>query len=147
MTEQMSELKIEASTERLPEVLGFVEERLEEAGCPPKAQMQICVAVEEIFVNIAQYAYAPGTGCTVIRMDVSGEPATATICFADRGVPFDPLTRPDPDLSLSAEEREVGGLGVYMTRQFVDDISYRYEDGQNILTLKKALRPGGKAPA
>ncbi|MBQ1507876.1 MAG: anti-sigma factor antagonist [Erysipelotrichaceae bacterium] len=134
-----NELFIEALVENLPEVQAFVEERLNRAGCPMKAQMQISLAVEEIFVNIANYAYLPGKGNATVRVEISEDPVMVTITFIDHGIPYDPLAKEDPDVSLSAEEREVGGLGIFMTKKIMDDVSYTYKDGQNILTLKKAL--------
>ncbi len=133
------ELETEADAENLPEVEAFVEERLEAVRCPPKARMQIGVAVEEIFINIASYAYAPGRGKASVRVEIDRDPLTVTITFADRGIPYDPLANADPDLSLPAEDRDVGGLGIFMTKKLVDDISYEYRGGQNILTLKKRL--------
>ena len=133
------ELSIPAEVEKLPELLSFLEQRLEEAGCPMKTQMQISVAAEEIFVNIANYAYAPGKGIATVRLAISQDPATATITFIDRGTPFDPLKKEDPDVTLSAEEREIGGLGIYMTKKAMDEVLYEYKDGQNRLTLIKKL--------
>ena len=135
----LNELELEAVTENLPELQAFVEERLEAADCPMKARMQISLAVEEIFVNIAHYAYAPEKGMATVRVEISEDPVTVTITFLDHGVPFDPLAKTDPDLSLDAEERQIGGLGIFLTRQFMDDVAYAYKNGQNILTLKKKL--------
>ena len=133
------ELDIEAVTENLPRVLAFVDERLEKVACPMKAQMQIDVAVEEIFVNIASYAYAPEKGKATVRVEVSEDPVTVTITFVDHGIPYDPLAREDPDITLPADEREAGGLGIFMTKKFMDAVTYTYKDGQNILTLTKNL--------
>ena len=132
-----NELTVEAAVENLPQVMGFLEQHLEEADCPLKAQMQITVAAEEIYVNIAHYAYAPETGEATVRLEITDDPAAATITFIDRGVPFDPLAKPDPDVSLSAEERGIGGLGIYMVKKSMDDVRYAYRDGQNVLTLIK----------
>ncbi|MBR4549964.1 MAG: ATP-binding protein [Oscillospiraceae bacterium] len=123
----------------LEAVQSFVEERLEAAGCPMKTKIKIAVAVEEIFVNIASYAYAPETGSATVRTELSEDPAAVTISFADHGVPFDPLAREDPDIHLPANERGVGGLGVLMTKRIMDELRYEYRDGQNILTMKKNL--------
>lgn len=133
------ELEIEATVDNLPTVQAFIEQRLESTGCSPKAQMEIGVAVEEIFVNIAHYAYAPEIGKATVRVEVSEEPVTVTITFVDHGVPYDPLAKADPDVTLSAEDREIGGLGIFMTKKMMDDVEYEYKDGQNILTLKKHL--------
>ena len=133
----MGSLTVEAKRENLERVSAFVDRKLEEAGCSVKAQMQIQVAAEEIFINIASYAYAPGTGSAVITAESDGE--NAEITFRDRGVPFDPLAREDPDVTLSAEERGIGGLGIYMVKKTMDGVSYRYENGENVLTIRKKL--------
>ena len=125
----MKELFIEAINDNLDQVLAFVDEQLEENDCPMKVQMQIDLAVEEIFVNIANYAYDPETGPATVRVDV-----------VDNGVPYDPLAKADPDITLSAEERQIGGLGIFLVKKNMDDVKYEYVNGSNILTLKKGLR-------
>ena len=134
-----NELELEAVTENLEEVQSFVEDHLQASGCSMKAQMQIGVAVEEIFVNIANYAYQPGKGNTIVRVEVSDAPISVTITFVDHGIPYDPLAKDDPDVTLSAEDRAIGGLGIFMTKKIMDNVAYEYKDGQNILTLKKNL--------
>ena len=134
----MKELIIEALTENLSEVIAFVDEQLEAADCPVKAQMQIDIAVEEVFVNIAKYAYVDSTGTVTIRSELSEKPCSFVITFIDSGSAYDPLSKPDPDITLSAEERQIGGLGIFMVKKSMDDVNYHYLDGQNILTLKKA---------
>ena len=133
------ELELYAVPENLAEVQTFVDERLEAADCPQKARMQIAVAIEEIFINIASYAYAPEKGKATVRVEVEEDPVTVGITFVDHGVPYDPLAKEDPNVSLSADEREIGGLGIFMTKKMMDDVSYEYRDGHNILTLKKNL--------
>lgn len=135
----MRELNIEAKTENLDAVLGFVNQHLEEMECSMKTQMQIEVAVEELFVNIAHYAYNPTIGPATIRVEVQNDPLAVIITFIDHGVPYDPLKKEDPDVTLSAEERQIGGLGIYMVKKSMDDISYEYKDGQNILKIKKTI--------
>ena len=135
----MSELNVEAKTENLDQVLAFVDSHLEEKGCAMKVQMQLDVAVEELFVNIAQYAYHPEIGVATIRVEVQEEPLAVIITFIDNGVPYDPLAKEDPDITLSAEERQIGGLGIYMVKKSMDDITYEYKNGQNILRIKKKL--------
>lgn len=134
-----NELDIEAVAENLAEVQSFVDGILESIGCPPKARMNIDVAVEEIFINIASYAYAPEKGKATVRVEVSEDPVTVTITFVDHGVPYDPLAKKDPDIGLPADERVIGGLGIFMTKKMVDDMSYLYDNGRNILTLRKKL--------
>lgn len=135
-----NELEIEASDENLPEVIAFIEEHLEEINCPMKDMMQISVASEEIFINIAHYAYVPSKGNATVRVEVSDEPVTVTLTFIDHGKPYDPLTTAEPEIHLSAEERNIGGLGVFLVRQTMDDVNYEYKDGKNILSLKKNLK-------
>ena len=135
----MKELRIEASLDNLDDVLRFVDQELEGADCPMKFMMQIDLAVEEIFVNIASYAYAPGKGDAVIRLEIAGNPRCAEICFMDSGVPYDPLAKADPDITLSADERQIGGLGIYMVKKSMDSMEYQRADGKNILTLKKKI--------
>ena len=135
----MKEIKVKAKTENLDEVLDFVNEVLEEGECPMKLQVQIDIAVEEIFVNIAHYAYEPGEGDALICAEVTGDPKKFVIRFKDSGVPFDPLKKEDPDVSLPAEERQIGGLGIFMVKKSMDDVIYEYKDGTNNLTLEKLL--------
>ena len=135
----MRELTIEAEVENLDNVLAFVDEELEKFDCPPKIQVQIDVAVEELFVNIAHYAYKPEKGNATIKVEVQESPLSVIITFVDNGVPYDPLAKPDPDVTLSAEEREIGGLGIFMVKKSMDDIKYEYKDGKNILTITKNL--------
>lgn len=133
------ELDIEATIENLPNVAAFVRKKLEAVECPSKDAMQIDIAVEEIFTNICNYAYTPDKGNATLRVDVTPEPVTVSITFMDHGKPYDPLAKEDPDVTLSAEERQIGGLGIFMTKKVMDDIYYEYKDGRNILTLKKNL--------
>ena len=133
----MKELVIEAETEHLEQVLAFVEELLEGTDCPMKSRMQIDIAVEEIFVNIAHYAYAPEAGSATIRGEL-GDGPSVTLTFMDRGMPYNPLAREDPDVTLAVEDRQIGGLGVYMVKKTMDEVSYEYLGGQNILTIRKA---------
>lgn len=137
--ERHDELEIEASVDNLPEVLAFIDERLEALNCPPRAQMQIDVAVEEIFVNIAHYAYGKEKGMAKVRTEVSDDPLAVTITFIDHGMKYDPLAKEDPDVTLSAEERQIGGLGVFLVKNTMDDVAYEYVDGSNILKLKKSF--------
>ena len=136
---EMDKLTVEAKTENLEEVLGFVDRHLEAMDCSPKVSVQIDVAVEELFVNIAHYAYSPGTGDATIDVEILKDPAAIAITFTDRGKPFDPLAKEDPDITLSAEERQIGGLGIYMVKKSMDEVVYEYKDGQNILRIKKDL--------
>lgn len=134
-------LTVEAATYNLEKVISFVDERLEEAECPAKVQMKINIAIDEIFSNIAQYAYSPNTGLVTVQVEIIKEPLSACITFIDRGTPYNPLSEPDPDISLSAKDRQIGGLGIYLVKKSMDDVSYEYLEGKNILTIKKAIHP------
>lgn len=132
-------LEIPAEIEKLDDVLLFVDNQLESVDCPLKTQMQIDVVVEELFVNIAHYAYEGKSGNAVISLQINKETPEVEIEFKDSGVAFDPLAKKDPDVTLSAEERQIGGLGIFMVKKNVDYINYRRENGQNILVIRKKI--------
>ena len=135
----MKELTIAATVENIEAVTNFVNEQLEALDCPMKAQMQIDIAIDELFGNIAHYAYNPEIGKATVRVEVVEDPLAVVITFIDKGVPYDPLAKDDPDITLSAEERGIGGLGIFMVKKTMDEIAYEYKDGQNILTIKKKI--------
>lgn len=135
----MKELVIEADRMNLPQVQMFIDEQLEEASCTMPTQIAIDVAVEEIFVNIASYAYGEESGNAVIQVTMHEEPSSVEITFIDSGVQYDPLAKADPDTTLSAKERKKGGLGIFMVKNTMDDVRYEYKDGKNILAIKKNL--------
>ena len=135
----MSELTVRASLNNLNSVLSFVSAELDQMNCCLRACQQLNIAVEEIFVNIASYAYAPGEGDATIRVRTDPDSGMVAITFLDRGVPYNPLAKPDPDVTLSAEERQIGGLGIYMVKKSMDEMKYAYRNGQNILTIIKKL--------
>lgn len=135
----MKELTIEATPENVEKVIDFIDGMLEEYGCGMKEQMAIDVAVDELFSNIAHYAYNPETGYATVRVDVKNEPLSVEITFIDHGVPYDPLAKADPDTTLSIEERQIGGLGIFIVKKSMDAVNYEYKDGKNILTIKKNL--------
>lgn len=135
----MKELTIAATVENIEVVTDFVNEQLEALDCPMKAQMQIDIAIDELFGNIAHYAYDPDVGEATVRVEVTENPMAVIITFIDKGIPYDPLKQADPNTSLPAEERELGGLGIFMVKKSMDEITYTYKDGQNILAIKKNL--------
>lgn len=135
----MKTITVPAEAGRLNEVSGFIEEELERLNCPLKARMGIALAVEEIFVNIVSYAYAPAGGQVEIGLEVAGQPRQALIRFQDSGRPFNPLVREDADVTLAAEEREPGGLGILLVKKNMDEVNYTHEAGKNTLTLIKRL--------
>ncbi len=135
----MKELTLDATVENISTVTAFVDEELEKIDCPMKAQMQIDIAIDEVFSNIAHYAYHPFVGSATVKIEVIEEPMSVVITFIDGGTPYNPLEKEDPDITLSAEEREIGGLGIFMVKKSMDSIDYEYKDGQNILRIKKNI--------
>lgn len=136
----MREKTVQATLESLDEVMAFVEEQMEVYHCSMKMQMQIAVAVEEIYVNIASYAYREQKGNARIRVQSGGEPLQIIITFEDDGIPYNPLLKEDPDITLSAEERKIGGLGIYIVKKSMDQVEYHYQNGKNILTIRKDIQ-------
>lgn len=136
----MKEMTLAATLENIEAVTAFVDEQLEALNCPLKAQMQIDIAIDELFGNIAQYAYTTEVGEVTVRVEVIEDPMSVVITFIDGGVPYDPLSAADPDITLSADERAIGGLGIFMVKKSMDDVTYRYENGSNILSIRKNLR-------
>ena len=135
----MKELTIPATVENIEKVTEFVNSQLEEINCPINAKMQIDIAIDELFGNIAHYAYKPETGPATVRVEVTETPISVIVTFIDHGIPYDPLKKDDPDVTLSAEERAIGGLGIFMVKKTMDEITYEYKDGQNILSIRKDL--------
>ena len=134
---KVNELTVAATVDNIPEVTAFVDGQLQKFDCPLKVQTQIDIAIDELFSNIARYAYNPDVGPATVRVEVHED--AVVITFIDNGVPYDPLAREDPDVTLSADERDIGGLGIYMVKKSMDEITYEYKDGQNILRIRKNI--------
>ncbi len=135
----MKEITVDATVDNIEQVTNFINDELEKLDCPMKAQIQIDVAIDELFSNIALYAYNPEVGKATVKVEVNENPLSVIITFIDNGIPYDPLAKEDPDVTLSAEERGIGGLGIYMVKKSMDDVNYEYKDGRNILQIKKHL--------
>ena len=135
----MKEITLQATIENIETVTDFINNELEGLDCPLKTQMQIDIMIDEIFGNIARYAYGSDTGEATVRFSAEQNPVCAVIAFIDSGKPFNPLESAEPDITLSANERKEGGLGIFIVRKTMDDLSYCYRDGQNILTIRKNL--------
>lgn len=133
------ELKLQASDDTLYTVLDAIEKYLDENECPPDVKTEILIAVEEIYVNIAHYAYKGHEGEACVQIEICQKPKCCRVIFRDRGEPYNPLEKDDPDISLSAMEREIGGLGIFMVKQSMDRVEYRFEDGCNVLVIEKNL--------
>lgn len=135
----MKEMTIAAVVENIDPVISFVNRELEKLGCQSKVRRQIDIAIDELFGNIAHYAYNPKVGHATVRVEVCEHPLMVEITFIDNGMAYDPLARKDPDVTLSAEDREIGGLGIYMVKKSMDAVTYEYRDGKNILKIKKSV--------
>ena len=133
----MEKITVEAATDNLQQVIDFATELLEMHDCPMKAVMQMELVIEEIFVNVSSYAYEPETGDVTICVEFADNPSAVEITFIDGGKPYNPLEKDDPDTTLGIDEREIGGLGIFLVKKNVNDISYEYADGKNILRVKK----------
>ena len=132
----MKELRLKAKSEELDTLLALIDEEVEAAGCPMKYQMKLDLAVEEIFVNIAHYAYEKeGAGDADISVETDPDGQKVTITFKDSGIPYNPLEHEDPDVTKPAEDRRIGGLGIYLVKKTMDDVKYEYLDGKNVLTI------------
>lgn len=138
----MKELKIEATIDNLAQVFRFLSESMESCNVDTKVKRQIKLCVEELFVNIAHYAYDPDVGMAKISIDTvqdeNGKPKMV-ISFADEGRPYDPLSAPEPDIEAELDDRRIGGLGVFLVRAAMDSVEYEHKDGQNITTIEKEL--------
>lgn len=132
----MKELFVDAVIDNLEVVMDFVNSELETYDCNMKVQTQIDIAIEEIFVNISSYAYNPEVGAVTIRVAVGNE---ITIEFEDKGKPYNPIEKIDPDVTKSIEERDVGGLGIFMVKKIMDSIEYKNVENKNILTIRKGI--------
>ena len=135
----VKQITLPATVDSIPAVTAFIDAELEEIGCPMPVQFKIDIALDEIFGNIAHYAYAPGTGEATVEFEFDEETRTVFITLTDAGRPYNPTESADPDVSLSAEERKVGGLRIYLVKKTMDGIRYRYENQHNVLTLIKKI--------
>ena len=133
----MEKITVEAVLDNLQTVIDFATEHLEARDCSMKVVMQTELVIEEVFVNIASYAYKPEIGPATFCMEFEENPSAVLMTFIDGGRPYDPLKQTDPDTTLDIDEREIGGLGIFLVKKNVDEISYEYADGKNILRMKK----------
>lgn len=133
------EITVSAEINSIPVVTDFIEENLQNANCPPKDIIKFSIALDEILSNIAYYAYGENKGDVTVILNVYDEPKACSITFIDRGIPYNPLEKDDPDTTVSADERKIGGLGIFMVKKSMDEMIYKYQDGQNVLTIKKVF--------
>lgn len=135
----MKEITLQATIENISKVTDFVDAFLDEYQCPFKSKMQIDIAIDELFGNIAHYAYGNQIGEATVCVEWNEEKSSVTISFIDQGIPFNPLETEEPDITLSVEERKIGGLGIHMVKKNMDEIEYQYVDGQNRLKISKKI--------
>ncbi len=126
-------LTVEAELDQLDRILAFVDECFEKNGCPDQEKEQIHIALDELFSNIVQYS-----GSKTVRITCRAEKTGVSISLRDKGIPHDPFAAADPDITLAAEERQSGGLGVFIVKKLMDQATYRFEEGENIVTIYKA---------
>ena len=130
---------VDATIDNMHEVLGFLEEELEKHEASMKNISIITVCAEEMYSNIALYGYPDGNVGQVVTK-ISFEDNDMEIEFDDTAIPFNPLEHLDPDITLSAEERSIGGLGIFMVKKSMDKVEYEYVDGHNIFRMRKAIK-------
>ena len=133
----MNQITVQATVKEIATITEYVDLFLEKLECPMKAQMQIDVALDEIFSNIANYAYGGEKGEATVGIEELPGAVGVKIVFTDGGVPYNPLAKEDPDVTLSADERPIGGLGIYIVKKTMDSVEYEHKDGKNILTITK----------
>lgn len=139
MEENMQKLTVTATRENLEVVTAFVDQILDSRDCPMKTRLQIDLALEEMYINIVNYAYAPDTGPMELQAGFSDDGTEVILVLKDQGIPYDPLAKEDPDVSLPADRRKIGGLGIFLVKKTMDSMAYVRQDGSNILTMTKKL--------
>jgi len=137
MADIFKKIRVAATKENLETVTAFLDEILDEKDCPLKFRLQVDLALEEMYINIANYAYTPKTGEMELRVAFDEAERELTLVLIDSGIPYDPLAKKDPDVTLSAEKRKIGGLGIYLVKKTMDSMTYERRDGRNIVTMKK----------
>ena len=136
----MSEINLEAKIENIETAQALLHEQIDKFDCSFGVVMQLEIAIEEIFTNISNYAYGENTGMALVKIETTDDPACVYITFTDGGTPYNPLEKEDPDITLGIEDRPIGGLGIFMVKETMDDMIYEYKDGKNVLTIKKLLK-------
>lgn len=133
----MKSITLPATIDSINNATDFINEVLEEADCPMRTKIQLDIALDELMSNVARYAYPQGEGDITVSVEILETPKRVVLTLIDSGIPYDPLKKDDPDVSLSAEEREIGGLGIYIVKESMDDLQYEYKNNQNIVTIVK----------
>ncbi len=139
MKSNVFSITIQASMKHLPEVKSFVNENLDMTECSKKIRMNIYLSVEELFTNICSYAYGADVGDVTIEIELNDKKDTINITFIDTGIPYNPLEKEAPVVSGAATNRKIGGLGIFITKKLMDNMSYEYRNDENRLTVMKCL--------
>ena len=135
----MKEITVDAMIENMNTVTAFVDDFLDQIACPMKSRIQINIVIDEIFGNICHYAYKDSVGAVTVRVESGNTPKAVFLTFTDNGIPYNPLDTEDPDITLSSEERKIGGLGIYLVKKNMDEMKYEYVNQQNRLWMEKRL--------
>ena len=135
----MPKITLPAALENIETATDFINGILENVGCSMKAQMQLAIALDELMSNVARYAYGTGKGDVTVSLEILDDPRRAVLTITDEGAPYDPLKKEDPDVTLSAEDRKIGGLGIFIVKRSMDKMTYDYKDGKNIVTITKNI--------
>ena len=135
----MKEITVDATIENMNTVTAFVDDFLDQIACPMKFKIQINIVIDEIFGNICHYAYKDSVGAVTVRVESGNTPKAVFLTFTDNGIPYNPLETEDPDITLSSEERKIGGLGIYLVKKNMDEMKYEYVNQQNRLWMEKRL--------
>lgn len=133
----MKEITVDAMIENMNTVTAFVDDFLDQIACPMKSRIQINIVIDEIFGNICHYAYKDSVGAVTVRVESGNTPKAVFLTFTDNGIPYNPLDTEDPDITLSSEERKIGGLGIYLVKKNMDEMKYEYVNQQNRLWMEK----------
>jgi len=135
----VKEITVDAMIENMNTVTAFVDDFLDQIACPMKSRIQINIVIDEIFGNICHYAYKDSVGAVTVRVESGNTPKAVFLTFTDNGIPYNPLETEDPDITLSSEERKIGGLGIYLVKKNMDEMKYEYVNQQNRLWMEKRL--------
>lgn len=135
----MKEITVDATIENMNTVTAFVDDFLDQIACPMKSKIQINIVIDEIFGNICHYAYKDSVGAVTVRVESGNTPKAVFLTFTDNGIPYNPLETEDPDITLSSEERKIGGLGIYLVKKNMDEMKYEYVNQQNRVWMEKRL--------
>lgn len=135
----MKEITVDATIENMNTVTAFVDDFLDQIACPMKSRIQINIVIDEIFGNICHYAYKDSVGAVTVRVESGNTPKAVFLTFTDNGIPYNPLETEDPDITLSSEERKIGGQGIYLVKKNMDEMKYEYVNQQNRLWMEKRL--------